>query len=397
MPPLHRLILLAFALSSAPALAASTAAEAERTRLADEMKRLSSRNAWKGVDDAYRRLETLAAEEGVALTYRDHFLGASAARELGDTNAVYVRLQRALALEKTEEVTSWLADLNQNFGQIVLRIDSKYPGDRSLTISEMPFDPAQRRVIEAAQLALQESRTYTGILPVGSYTFGDKKFDIAAGGAAAQEVVLEAKSMRDDAGEGGLSYAGPRLDLGVSFTVAGEPTEANSPSSFSGVGARLGVGFEFGFSTKVGLLTEVGYHGLLWGSDPASSPTQGDWEVDQVSARMNLGYGWLAGALRLGDLRLALGPTFSLGRASAMGTGTVPDGSGVSGGTVWEAKDATVYGPGAELGVFYGFLNSDKTQSGLGLHGGAFSDGDRLYPWAQLAFTLAPAAYRRDG
>lgn len=394
MPPLHRLILLALALSSAPALAASSAAEAERTRLADEMKRLSSRNAWKGVDDAYRRLETLAAEEGVALTYRDHFLGASAARELGDTNAVYVRLQRALALEKTEEVTSWLADLNQNFGQIVLRIDSKYPGDRSLTISEMPFDPAQRRVIEAAQLALQESRTYTGILPVGSYTFGDKTFDIAAGGAAAKEVVLEAKSMRDDAGGGGLSYAGPRLDLGVSFTSGSALSDEALVDKVGGLGGRVGLGWEVGFSTKVGLVAQVGYHALLGDASSSCVSEAGNTSQDLPRDSMQLGYGWLAGALRLGDLRLAAGPSYSLGYLKAS-TGTGCGDSGVS--SLPTPYGGMVFGPGAELGVFYGFLNSDKIQSGLGLHAGAFSDGDRLYPWAQLAFTLAPAAYRRDG
>ncbi len=397
MPPLHRLILLALALASTPALAASTAAQAEHTRLADEMKRLSGRNAWKGVDDAYRRLEKLAAEEGEALTYRDHYLGASAARELGDINAVYTRLQRALALEKTEEVTSWLADLNQNFGQIDLSIDAKYPGDRTLTISEMPFDPSQRRVIEAAQLSLQESRVYQGILPLGAYKFGEKEFTIAAGGAAAQTVRLEAQSVRGDSASGGLSYAGPRVDVGVSFTSAGDPALVGQPGAFSGLGGRLGVGWEVGFSTKVGLVAQVGYHSLFAGADEALASTGEDgWQVEAAGSTMHLGFGWLAGAVRLGDLRVAAGPVYAIGRAASMGTGNFEGDTGVS-SPVSELQVGTIRGAGGELGVFYGFLNTDRIQSGLGLHAGAFSDGARMYPWAQLAFTIAPAAYRRDG
>lgn len=397
MAPLLRLIPLALALAASPAYAASPAAEAEHTRLADDMKRLSGRNAWKGVDDAYRRMETLATEEGVALSYRDHFLGASAARELGDINAVYTRLQRALAVEKTEEVTSWLADLNQNFGQVALRIDAKYPGDRSLAISEMPFDPAQRRVIEAAQLALQNSRVYEGILPLGQYTFGDKSFAVQAGGGAAVAVALEAQSVRGGEG-GGLSYAGPRVDLGLSYTMASGEV-AGEPTGFGGIGGRLGLGWEIGFSTKVGLVAQVGYHNLVAGADAGSfsdGAPGSDWAVEPVGSSMHLGYGWLAGAVRLGDLRVAAGPVFELGTVSAMGTGnyTGPDGVQMYPS---EQQKGTVYGPGAELGLFYGFLSFGKLQSGLGFHAGAFTDSDRWYPWGQLAFTVAPAAYRRDG
>lgn len=395
MSPLHRLIPLALLLAAPPALAASSASEAEHTRLADEMKRLSSRNAWKGVDDAYRELEQLAADGSITLTYRDHYLGASAARELGDVNAVYTRLQRALAVEKTGEATSWLDDLNQNYGQISLKIDAKYPGDRSLSISEMPFDPGQRRVIEAAQLALQNARVYTGILPVGEYTFGDKKFTISAGGGAAQELALQAQSVRGDkdkgGGGGGLSYAGPRVDLGVSYTTDSTMSGAANTLDAKGIDGRMGLGWEIGFSTKVGMLAEVGYHGLFGLSEPDLADTD-TGHLASSKPQMHLGYGWLAAAFRLGDVRLAVGPSYSVGVLSAVGTGNGSGAASVSDSTPAVLKGPT-FGPGAELGVFYGFLNFGKFQSGLGLHGGAFSDGDRLYPWGQLAFTLAPAAY----
>ena len=270
------------------------------------MKRLTARNAWKGVDDAYRRMEALVADQGVVLTYRDHYMGAVAARELGDLNAVYTRLQRAEAVEATEEVKGWMADLNQNYGQVKLRIDNKYPGDRTLAIGEMPFDPAQRRVIEAAQIALNDTRTYEGILPLGKYTFGDQTFDLAAG-APLVEATLAAKSMRDSGdggGGGGLSYAGPRVDLGVSFTSAGTPT--SSPelqgAGFSGIGGRVGLGWELGFTTRVGLVAQVGYHSLFAGAPDVSPPdaTTGElsYWAEPTGSTLHMGYGWLAGLPR---------------------------------------------------------------------------------------------------
>lgn len=406
MPPLHRLIPLALLLLTAPAYAQSSAAEAEHTRLTDEMKRLSSRNAWKGVDDAYRRLEAVAASEGIQLTYRDHYFGASAAREIGDINALYTRLQRALAVERTEEVEGWLADLNQNYGQVRLKFDPKYPGERVLTISEMPFDPAQRRVIEVAQLSLEETRAYDGILPIGAYTFGDQSFKVEAGGGAPVEVALLPKSVIDDGGGGGLSYAGPRVDLGFAYTMAGAPNSADQPGPYSGMGGRVGVGWEIGFSTRVGLLAQVGYHGLFGSAEDATAPApaaQGEANVagwtQPAAPYMHLGFGWLAAAYRLGDLRLAAGPVFGVGVQRTWDSGDDGAGQSVSdqddtGAGNWTGSLRV---GGAELGVFYGFLSFGKLQSGLGLHAGAFSDSGRWYPWGQLAFTIAPAAYRRDG
>lgn len=407
MPPLHRLIPLALLLASAPVYAQTSASEAEHTRLTDDMKRLSARNAWKGVDDAYRRMETLAAEKGVVLTYRDHYMGAVAARELGDLNSVYTRLQRAEAVEATEEVKGWMADLNQNYGQVKLRIDNKYPGDRTLAIGEMPFDPAQRRVIEAAQIALNDSRSYEGILPLGSYTFGDQTFELPAG-APPVEATLAAKSMRDTGdsggGGGGLSYAGPRVDLGLSFTSAGTPS--SSPelqgAGFSGVGGRVGLGWELGFTTRVGLVAEVGYHSLFAGAPDVAPPdaTTGElsYWADPVGSTLHMGFGWLAGAFRLGDLRIAAGPVYGVGVASTMGWADGSDGDGVSYTQRSVAHtQGLIRAGGAELGLFYGFLNVGTLQGGVGLHAGAMTDTGRWYPWGQLAFTLAPAAYRRDG
>lgn len=400
MPAIFRLIPLVLLLAAPAAMAQSSAAEAEHTRLTEEMKRLSGRSAWKGVDDAYKRLEALATDDPtVKLSYRDHYMGAVASRELGDINSVYVRLKRAVAAEANEEVTGWLGDIEQNFGPVKLKVDGKYPGDSSLVVAEMPFDPGQRRVIEAAQVVLSQSRLYEGILPLGKYTFGGREFEVVAGGATVAEITLEAQSVRGGSGGGGLSYVGPRLDLGAVFTSSTAPgTDASTqPGAFSGAGARVGVGVELGFSTRVGVLAEVGYHNLLVGSSDVDVDADVPYTLEAPS--MHMGFGWLAAAYRIGDLRIAAGPVLGVGTHQASGAVTV-DESLVSAGSATESYgtySGNLVAAGGELGLFYGFLNFGNLQGGLGFHAGAQSSSSRWYPWGQLAFTLAPAAYRRDG
>jgi hypothetical protein len=59
--------------------AGKTASEAEHTRLAEEMRKLAQRNAWRGVEGSYARMLVIE-KDGVVLTYDDHLLGAQAAR-----------------------------------------------------------------------------------------------------------------------------------------------------------------------------------------------------------------------------------------------------------------------------------------------------------------------------
>lgn len=401
MTPLTRLLPLALLLFAGSAHAQS-ADEAERTRLSEEMKRLSTRNAWRGVDESYRRLEALM-EKGVVVSYKDHFLGAQAARELGDLNGVYVRLQRAKAAEDTEEVRAWLGDIEANYGPVKLRVDPKFGGDASLAIAEMPFAPDQRRAIEAAQIALKDTRSYNGLLPLGAYTFGGQAFEIKPGGGAPMEMALLPSSMRESGGGGGLSYVGPRADVGLSWLQTTAPADdVLAAGAFGGPGARLGVGVEVGFTTTLGLVAEVGYHNLLAGAPDGVPENMG-----AQGTSMHLGYGWLAAAFRAGDLRIAAGPVYGLGVAKTTGMNEYcltatndPACSGVGSDETtldYTSMTGSIRAGGAELGVFYGFLNFGNLQSGLGLHAGALKDDARWYPWGQIAFTVAPAAYRRDG
>ena len=78
--------------TSGPAMAMSKAeAKAEHVRLSEDMRRLAKRAHWRGVDRSYRSMEGLLKKD-VVLRYDDHFLGAQAARELGNVTLVYRRL-----------------------------------------------------------------------------------------------------------------------------------------------------------------------------------------------------------------------------------------------------------------------------------------------------------------
>ena len=68
----------------------NAASEAEHTRLAQEMRSLSDRGAWRGVEANYERMLGLE-RRGVVLSYEDHLLGAQAARDLGRITQVYQR------------------------------------------------------------------------------------------------------------------------------------------------------------------------------------------------------------------------------------------------------------------------------------------------------------------
>ena len=66
----------------------NTVSDAETVRLRSEMKMLAKRDAWTGVDRAFRAAHALQPE----LTFDDYLLGAFAAQALGDlatTRSVY--------------------------------------------------------------------------------------------------------------------------------------------------------------------------------------------------------------------------------------------------------------------------------------------------------------------
>lgn len=166
---------LAIALfASAPARGGAVE-EAEAVRISIELRDAAAEGHWKAADDHYRKLVAL---RGVQPSFDDHVRGYEAARALGDANASYERLQAALALSTTPELTTELARLLVWYGPVDLEVKDRVQPRPSLVMVELPFDPTQRRVFEAAARAIETEGRYRGLLPLGQYELGDVAFEV---------------------------------------------------------------------------------------------------------------------------------------------------------------------------------------------------------------------------
>lgn len=406
MSALPRLLLAAalVALWVAPAPAwAGPAEDAEHTRLSEEMRRLGSRNAWRGVEAAYLKLEELE-KKGVKLTFDDHLLGAQAARDQGQITQVYKRLRRAEAIRPADEVKGWIAEILASFGEVRIARDDRWEGDTSIVPAEMPFAPDQRAAIGAAQAVFDATGLYDGLLPFGQYTVGGKAFDVAQGGARVEVLLVpEGVSRRARVPTGRRD--GLHLAIGPQFTLAGDPAtgaDAVQAAGFSGVGLRGGIGYEVQLKKPLGFLAEVGYHGLLAGGGADASVGGADLlsapAVGEAKNRLNLVYAWGALTLWKDDFGLAVGPSWAGGWAQATGLsceGGCAPGVAVPAGaasTLPVSGRVLTGGGTAQLTLnLFDMPGMKRTRGGISLAGGAQSDLTRLYPWAQLAFTIAPS------
>lgn len=380
-----------------PAQAGSPADEAERVRLSEDMKRLSRRNAWTGVEDAFQAMEALT-ERGVEIPKEDYLLGAESARNVGDILASHERLVAARKIEASDDVTGRIEAIEASYQRVSLVVEAKYKGEAELNITEQPFAADQRKAISFAKGKLATDMSFEGMLPFGDYTFGTKTFSLKPDGGA---VTVALTGADGEQREKGLAFVGPRVDVGPAYTVAGDATYREGelhPDGFSGIGARAGVGVEIGLHGGFGAIVEVGYHGLFGGA-----PDVGDDPAYEASgSSLHQGYGWLAGTYRLGDLGIAAGPVLAAGVGKASGLSGYCDGNPCDGVAAAEAA-ALAYQPmsgsitsfGGSLGLSYGFLDMGGLKLGASLLGGAQWDNARTYPWGQLGLTLAPQ--RRDG
>ncbi len=175
---MHRAMLLLALLASAapPSARAGTRDEGELMRIMEDLEGLAERQVWNGVDRNYVKLLEL---EDVAIPRDIHLTGAAAARALGDMNAAYERLERANAIERTEEVDGWLQEIRETYAKVELVLEPA----RSVALSAeaMPFDPSQRQTVERAIEAMREDGYFLGLLPEGVYYLGGERFEVTAG------------------------------------------------------------------------------------------------------------------------------------------------------------------------------------------------------------------------
>lgn len=174
---------------------------AEVQRLAEEMNQLAAKNAWAGVDRSYRRIETLGdgafamAQDPAAL----HFLGAQAARNLGDIRrykSLALRAKTALLVSgrtiddpQLQAVEAEVAAIDQAYGAVTIAPRSKRSANAKkgetvgpeLVPAVMPFAGDQRTSIERARTQIVETGSFSGLLPAGAYTLGTESFTVIAG------------------------------------------------------------------------------------------------------------------------------------------------------------------------------------------------------------------------
>lgn len=158
--------------------------DSEAFRLRQEMSSLASRNAWSGVESYFQQLTAL----GVELTGEDFFLGAQAARSLGNTASYLHRTKLAAArgatAEEIQELEAAVDSIEAAYGDVVIthrekRLKKKQAAPPLLR-EVMPFAPDQRKSIETAQEQLAESGSFIGMLPVGTYQLGGESYDVIA-------------------------------------------------------------------------------------------------------------------------------------------------------------------------------------------------------------------------
>ena len=174
---------------------------AEVQRLAEEMNNLAAKNAWAGVDRTYRQLETFGdgafalASDPAAL----HFLGAQAARNLGDIRRYKSLVQRAktalLAAGRPADdvqlqtMEAELTAIDQAYGAVSIAPRSKRsanakkgePVGPELVPAAMPFAGDQRVSIERARTQIQETGSFSGLLLARAYTLRTESFTVIAG------------------------------------------------------------------------------------------------------------------------------------------------------------------------------------------------------------------------
>jgi hypothetical protein len=175
--------------------------KAEVFRLVEEMKKLAARNAWTGVDRAYKSIESMGEDafELADKTAGIHRLGAEAARNLGD----FQRYQDLLLLAKTsldtdvgqiddtalKEVLDELTNIERTHGAVRIgpSTEPKSKGKKAklqnpeLVPAEWPFATLSRKSIEVASTKVKETGYFAGLIPAGEYTLGDTSFMVDPG------------------------------------------------------------------------------------------------------------------------------------------------------------------------------------------------------------------------
>ena len=156
-------------------LTAFASDDREGARLIAEIGRHAADSQWKGVDRTYKRL--LEDHPG-SLTGGAHLVAAQAARSQGDLLLALQRAQRVSADDELAgEATAIVERLSTTTRLVVL--EASIGAELGTTVST--FDPTVRAAMDLARRQLAEHGVFVGLLPVGSYTLGERTVELSAG------------------------------------------------------------------------------------------------------------------------------------------------------------------------------------------------------------------------
>ena len=158
---------------------------AEYARLSGELRSLSRRSAWTGVDRTYQALTGLTSD----LAWEDHILGAQASSELGHISDTHERLLAAVRLDPDPEIVDWLWSIDQRFGRVALVSE---PGS-VLEAQQIPLDPVERRAVEFAIESCDHTGGFEGLLPAGNYLFEGQPLEVEVGTEVEIDLVPETR------------------------------------------------------------------------------------------------------------------------------------------------------------------------------------------------------------
>lgn len=374
-------IILSLSLAlAAPVLLVPTVAfaqaevEAEKLRLIEECNKLASRNAWAGVERCYEKLEVMRVE----LPFEVHYLGSQSARYLGKTFRVYERLLRSKELDPRPEIFENLDGIDKSYGRVEIIGSEKKRVP--LTRDVMPFAPDQRKSIEWAQTVMEETGSFKGMLPQGSYKVGSQDIVVEPG---PDWQAIDVRKDKSSSRVGLIEWKGLVASVGPNFGWTNTPGEQADlrqlqPMGFASVGGSLSVGYELGFLDPIGVAAGFSY-ASIFGSDTYHGVS-----------------GWLNLVVRPGDLRLGVGPTYNYRYLSGSGIVDWFDRN--------HDRDANpnsemqyigfTLAPGAMLDVSYGLLDVGPFRGVVGVNAGWSTDGVRQYLDAGLRFGIVPAIDR---
>lgn len=365
--------------------------QAEREQLAS----LVQKGIWSGAERTFADMVELEADGPGTLAAADWRLGARIARTRGDMDAVRERLTRAFEIEPDDEMRAEIQQIAKDYGPIVIDVTGGGQAELLAPV-QAPFAPDAQAAIGFTQARLTEEGRFDGLLPVGAYTISGTRVEVAPGAVdplfveIARDGTVTAERRRGTTGGSEAPALELHVEVGPAITVFSGAAEGIHPAPFTGPGVRLGAGTDvWPGSGDLGFRAQVGYHNLLGGNGDTGGPRD----------QLHLGYGWLAGTVRLGPLTLAAGPQFAIGQASATGLDVqawqarcdnTPSASGCptpEAELATQSISSTVLATGGTLGATWA-LSEGTLRPAVGLNTGALYDGSRLLPWAQLVLAI---------